>query len=304
MEKKQYKHSRLEWVAEWDRVHDSYVAQGPTSQWYLPMEIVENDSEWIEQVSKVYEIVSFREVNSVRVYRKKLSGSYEWEKIVVQEEYALNNPGYYEIHSVRRMNDGEVFAIGDKVVWEWVMSVFNGEKYMTIKSFEVAESSNLVVYHTESKDAATYIDIFSYKHYQQPHKEPCTTIVIGDSGYSVLSSIAEYMNTELQKLVKEYKEGIQEKEPEQRPVVTVTEDGKDITDPYQIVYQVDDNWNKVWSHACTNPKRAFSSEEARTEYIKMTKPIVCMNDIKMAISVSNNINEVEKNILKILENRE
>lgn len=77
---------------------------------------------WEEIIEKDYEILSFNCNNSsLTLVELHENGKYSYKKAKnysgigkLTEEECLKDP-YYKIHSVKRLSDGEVFTIGDKI---------------------------------------------------------------------------------------------------------------------------------------------------------------------------------------------
>jgi len=68
---------------------------------------------------------------------------------------------------------------------------------------------------------------------------------------------------------------------EVKPLLFTTEDGVDITDPKQVVYGIDDEFNLLWGHAVTGgvSGRRFSTKEAAEQYIIDNKPCLSRNEV-------------------------
>lgn len=75
---------------------------------------------WEEVIEKDYEILSFKE--GLRIWYKVTDGNYtqypEREHGTFTEKYALEESKTYSIHSIKRLSDGEIFTIGDKLECE------------------------------------------------------------------------------------------------------------------------------------------------------------------------------------------
>lgn len=118
--------------------HENYVVQQFNG--HLPKEFIENSNDWEEIIEKDYEILSFIS-NSKTIYeRLDAFGS--------KDDYGLDGKDMYygpldsflenlknnkfNIYSIKRLSDGEVFTMGDKITNEFLMN-----KNYNIKSFRV-----------------------------------------------------------------------------------------------------------------------------------------------------------------------
>ena len=85
--------------------------------WFDPKDYPEF---WEKAVEKDYEILSFKAKTDVEQYRilDTDTGLYKYfdssVKIKYSKEYLIQE-GSYQIHSVKRLSDGEIFTLGDKV---------------------------------------------------------------------------------------------------------------------------------------------------------------------------------------------
>lgn len=94
----------------------------------LASEIENHPEFWEEVVEKNYEILSFTCNNKKLNYNKNLkSFNYENNDGDTHRtlKFILKNPNTYKIHSVKRLSDGEIFTIGDKVFSEYVNYTIN-----------------------------------------------------------------------------------------------------------------------------------------------------------------------------------
>lgn len=111
---------------------------------------------WEEVVEKDYEILSFkRNGNFMSIEQKKLAtlqkdGSYLHIKLLstiggATLEFMLKN-SFYNIHSVKRLSDGEIFTVGDKINYK-VVSTSKRKRTLTskINSFYIDLNNNLRV---------------------------------------------------------------------------------------------------------------------------------------------------------------
>jgi len=68
---------------------------------------------WEEVVEKEYEILSFKTGVNIRTLSQQ-NGLYYFQSDGKDLKYLINNK-FYNIHSVKRLSDGEVFTVGDKL---------------------------------------------------------------------------------------------------------------------------------------------------------------------------------------------
>lgn len=109
---------------------------------------VEPSSEfWVELT---YEILSFR-ANTGLLRIKDSNGIFQAngdaKRENTTEQYLLNEDGW-DIHSVKRLSDGEVFSIGDKINFRGLYGNNSEHKYDTIRGFDLKQDANLgILYH-------------------------------------------------------------------------------------------------------------------------------------------------------------
>ena len=92
---------------------------GITNECIFKADVIENSSEfWEKEVQKEYEILSFIDKpNTGRIYKKYTSNLfYSDDSAKLWYESELLKDEDVKIHSVKRICDGEVFTIGDKVI--------------------------------------------------------------------------------------------------------------------------------------------------------------------------------------------
>lgn len=94
---------------------------------------IKNPSDFPEFWEKVedrdYEILSYECLNSDgssanrrQIFNKNSDGSFSWSVVKYSENTIKSNPwkskeGGYVIHSIKRLSDGEIFSVGDKVTY-------------------------------------------------------------------------------------------------------------------------------------------------------------------------------------------
>ena len=113
---------------------------------------VEPSSEFWTELS--YEILSFRSHRN-RFYNPTIQkdGTYldaeimEFDGSGASLGWMLNEDEYY-ITSVKRLSDGEVFSIGDKIYFRGLYGNNSEHKYDTIRGFDLKQDDNLgILYH-------------------------------------------------------------------------------------------------------------------------------------------------------------
>jgi hypothetical protein len=99
---------------------DGWYSKGPGGKTYDWTLVVYNPEYWEEVVEKDYEILSFKQDSGITDLWTKFSGG--WSRNVngypatapyTLEDILKNN--LYTIHSVKRLSDGEVFTVGDRI---------------------------------------------------------------------------------------------------------------------------------------------------------------------------------------------
>jgi len=95
----------------------------PFGYWEIFKSDLENNPEfWEEVIEEEYEILSFKNSKKNEFYNRLSNGNYYYESSdngvslysMLNFGYCVAN-GYFIIHSVKRLSDGEIFTIGDKV---------------------------------------------------------------------------------------------------------------------------------------------------------------------------------------------
>lgn len=109
---------------------------------------VEPSKQFWEEI--VFEILSFR-ANTGLLRIKDSNGIFQANGDVERKnttEQHLLNEGGWDIYSVKRLSDGEVFSIDDKINFRGLYGNNSGHKYDTIKGFELKQDGSLGVrYH-------------------------------------------------------------------------------------------------------------------------------------------------------------
>jgi hypothetical protein len=153
----------------------SQVSLGNDSYMYwslsIPREEVESYPEFWEEVKpKEYEILSFKDTDRRFLTTLRDNGYYVYIKVnpkdcpngkgaTLEEMFDKKENPFTVIHSIKRMSDGEVFTVGDKVVWDWTECDLD---YLTIKKFYIEDDELLF---DVEEDAAKGFNFFSNKSY-------------------------------------------------------------------------------------------------------------------------------------------
>jgi len=243
---------------------------------------VENYPEyWEEVIEKDYEIVSYVAKDNPNNITTKRRGAHLHEE-------------YWKIHSVKRLSDGEVFTIGDKVgvgnstypIAEF--KVFNEENTILVSSYLKKGDSG--VYNTRLKrlvKAKQPIflthdgkDIFDGdKVWYVIKRDFYNSYFITTSGTKFYSDIHAYFLTE--ETASDY--------INKNKVLFTTEDGVGIKKD-EIVYVVDGRLNSIDIISNFVPKnyptknyptmKAFSNSKAAEGYIIENKPVLSIKDLQ------------------------
>lgn len=126
------------------------------SENYIPaMEHMKNYPEfWQPVVEKDYEILSFKDKCSTRILILK-NNMYRDGNMYLSFDKLINNTRYWQIHSVKRLSDDEVFTIGDKL------------ETGIIKKFYLPDNiQKEITIHVTKDDEDTYLS--EAKHIKQP----------------------------------------------------------------------------------------------------------------------------------------
>lgn len=125
----------------------------------------------VEEFKQEYEILSFRTnrktgcIPEYTVLEKEKDEIFRNHKAcsltISSSEEELENNSNYNIFSIKRLRDGEIFQIGDKI---------KGDKVSTIKSFEISNlSKSKIIVHAESEITKDYTNCcLSYINHVKP----------------------------------------------------------------------------------------------------------------------------------------
>jgi hypothetical protein len=130
---KQYKHIPSDYI--WNLAKNGKCYRCDEFAGYtIPREIVENSSDWEEVKPKEYEILSFCYTNghdAEITSGKNKNGTFRPYEV---DELTFINSPIHKIHSVKRLSDGEVFTVGDKVKYPFGDYPAEIKKIIIVKS--------------------------------------------------------------------------------------------------------------------------------------------------------------------------
>jgi hypothetical protein len=95
--------------------------------------LINSPEYWEEIKEKEYEILSFQGINDSIIYNKENTGT-DWYKYFNNEHKNI-----LKIHSVKRLSDGEIFTIGDKVFYKWGINNEKGSNFV-IDKFKLSDN--------------------------------------------------------------------------------------------------------------------------------------------------------------------
>jgi len=128
---KKYKHKITGFIATETTTEKNYRVSEPKN-FTVPKWIIEDSNDWIEIVEKDYEILSFISITN-SIFNKN-SKDNTFGNNCNNCKDLLNDKGF-KIHSVKRLSDGEIFTIGDKVD-------FNGCGVSTLKEMHISTAKS------------------------------------------------------------------------------------------------------------------------------------------------------------------
>lgn len=130
---KKFKHKQTGHIATETHSEKNYKVSHPQN-YTIPKWIIENSNDWEEVKGPIfgtsvmkkeeYEILSFRFIGYETIWSLKKDGLYGANtkaRYTLEEMLKGKNSvedGNIEIHSVKRLSDGEIFTIGDSCCWE------------------------------------------------------------------------------------------------------------------------------------------------------------------------------------------
>ena len=144
---KTYRHRKTGYIAT-QLEKDSFIYKydcGLPLSCYIKQEILEDSCDWEKVIHKDYEILSFR-ANTGLLRIKDSNGIFQAngdaKRENTTEQYLLNEGGW-DIYSVKRLSDGEVFSIGDKINFRGLYGNNSEHKYDIIRGFDLKQDANL-----------------------------------------------------------------------------------------------------------------------------------------------------------------
>jgi len=144
---KKYKHKQTGDIAE--LVNTSGYKLNKSTIGLIPIQYIENSSDWEEIKEKQWEIMSFIVTENINLIPKgtiatrclKDSNIFKNKKVFLVSEQSkyLEHP-YWKIHSVKRLSDSKLFTLGDRIKGDLGVS--------EITKFELddASDSGMIVY--------------------------------------------------------------------------------------------------------------------------------------------------------------
>lgn len=165
---------------------------------------VENYPEFWEEVSeaeKEYEIMSFS-------YEDRIDTRRENNLFGVSTGMNPQTTGYYgeevykgswKIHSVKRLSDGKIFTIGDKVCWDWSgCSV----KYFVIDALRLSFDESEIILEFEKRNVFEGLfndEKFNLRHYKEPQPlfktKDGVDVFEGDVYYSINCDLSKIFSS-------------------------------------------------------------------------------------------------------------
>lgn len=152
-------------IVEEDLPRKRYIGKG--CYFFVRSEIENNPEFWEKVTEKNYEIISFTFIGYGKAYLQN-DGTYLCIKEPYTDmsggstlEWMLSEDSGWEIHSVRRLSDGEVFTVGDTVG-----SIHTPDRNHIIKSFEIKQDARIVVHtswQSENPNGQPLMDILLMK---------------------------------------------------------------------------------------------------------------------------------------------
>lgn len=246
----------------------------------------EEEPEW-----EIYQVRNDEHNNEITYHQEGPDDIYEIYDVMGAKS-VLDIKEWY-IKAIRIKSTGEIYSLGDKVVWNWAPG--SRHMYMTLSKFwiDMEEDNNyqLKFQVRENQDVWYKIcklthQIWNLRHYIEPET---TEMTVDGTIYRVPKSMADSINRILQDALTEVKETTQKSQ--QRPikpeVILRTEDGVSINDEKQMIYGVrirdwycTERIAKNHNRNITEPHyKWYSTPEDRQEYIEYHKPILSQKEI-------------------------
>jgi hypothetical protein len=238
-------------------------------------EVMNNPDFW--EAEKEYEILSFKGIETNSFYESLGNNIYGNKALHQPFNLSTLLKGNYKIHSVKRLFDGEVFTVGDKVL----LLGYNTPN--TIKDFAINNNllyindvrlSSVKVYKKPLFKTEDGVEIFEGDRCYGGHLKVgiddfCKSAWVGDS------ILMKYFSTKEAAL-----ECIK-----RNSASFITEDKVEIFEGddyfellnFKKIFKVKLEKNKILTGK--NSRKVFSTKEAAEEYILMNKPCLSLNDI-------------------------
>lgn len=208
----------------------------------------------------------------------------------------------FEIHSVKRLSDGEIFTVGDKVQWNWYTADVS---YFTIAKIYLY--NDIFFFDTVEKSAQKFHFYKSLKKYKKslfttednvPIYEGDEYWIVNKYNWALWEGHTDMLYTYAENHIKFSTKQAAEEYVAKNTVLFVTEDGKEIKhgDCFYVI-KSDFTDDAVYSHIAglsINKEQAykngwlyFSTKEKAEEYIDLNKPKYSINQIKEAFKELN-----------------
>lgn len=232
----------------------------------IPIDYIEKSNDWelVVEEKKEWEILSFIDKpNTGRIYRKYNSNLfYSNDSAKLWYESEMLKDEDIKIHSIKRLSDGEIFTIGDK---------------LDDKSFS-SDARHILSKKDVWDNIITKIAIV-----KNTHNEVAGYGYTNMDGQLMFSASNKWKNLNVS--LKDAKKS--------KPILFTTEDGVDIhVNQYSYgVYlpTMKFTGDYIWrykehfsSNSLSKETKYFSTEEKAKEYILMNKPYLSINDVNNA----------------------
>ena len=278
---------------EVEKIGASTYVGGSGNTFQIRKEYIEYHSEfWEEVIEKDYEILCIKHKKSKCFYRNSIN---------------LRNLNLYDIHSVKRLSDGEVFTVGDRInhYGEYAKNEFSTKTY-TLKEIYFIEENKLTFYVGKSFNlgaisASKYklplfttedgVDIFEGDLYHAVTKKNNKILINLNAekeapNFPPIWSMKDFICFSYRKKAQEYIDN--------HEILFSTADGVDIFegDKYHsvILYNLQyKGWfkaQKINKGKYTDAESCivFSTEKEAKQYILMNKPCLSLKDVGNIIS--------------------
>lgn len=226
------------------------------SNTFTPKNIENNPEFWEEVVEKDYEILSYIGKSTKNVLSAKLD-PFVNNKLIKWEDKNL------DIHSIKRLSDGEVFTIGDKIQYN-----NTNNNIRIIKSIELDDIK---------------VKIFAC--------EECYSVPIKGSnyGFNLLQNVTKFKQP-----LFTTEDGVDIFEGDEYILVRKGAVSKNLCTFTYTAVSGESMWNSK-----QKDYTLFSTKEAAEEYILMNKPVLSINDLKACGDLT--ITELKKIVINKLK---